>query len=428
MQQPTELAGLEAVIRQGALRRQHSYINLARAAIPSVAAACVIAICIYIAVMMLAGRSDWTNIFKVAAAAALIPLVAVTLLVIAARWTHPFSMSMAAMVFAASLAIALVSAFRIPVSYLGILVTLPFSLFFVTLANVAMTRHLRQSVALLEFPGAAAVVETANWPLPIVAADDIDVRFKRILIDTAAHHRPEWTLRLARLYLRGLEIQAWPSYLEGMLGRVDLTSFDLADISYSPSQIVYYRSKRVLDLMGVIVLAIPVFLVCALIWAYIRLIDGGPSLFIQERRGYGGSTFRLYKFRTMYKGNHTGSTGLTDDRIMPGCRLLRQLRLDELPQLLNILKGDMSFIGPRPVAVPVAEALEAQVPLYFNRHILVPGLTGWAQVSQGYAQTQDEEVEKLSFDLYYLKHVSMDLDIIIIFRTVRTVLFRIGAR
>ena len=99
MQQPTELAGLDAVIRQGALRRQHSYISLARAAIPSVAAACVIAICIYIAVMMLAGRSDWTNIFKVAAAAALIPLVAVTLLVIAARWTHPFSMSMAAMVF-----------------------------------------------------------------------------------------------------------------------------------------------------------------------------------------------------------------------------------------------------------------------------------------------------------------------------------------
>lgn len=428
MQKSPVSTGLEEVIRQGAWRRQHSYLDLARSALPAAGAACLSAVVIYGLVMVMAGRSDWASILVVAAAAALIPLVAISLLIIGARRTYPFTMSLAVMVFSASFAIAIVSASRVPISYVGISLTLGPSLFFVTLANVAMVRHLRRRVALLEFPAATLVNNQAPWPIPIVAADDIEMSFRRILIDPATHHSPEWTSRLARLYLRGLEIEAWPTYLEGALGKVDLESFDLADVSYSPSQIFYYRFKRILDLLGVIVLAAPAAVICAAIWAYIRAIDGGPSIFVQERRGYGGSIFRLYKFRTMYKGQHIGSTLPDDERILPGCRLLRQLRLDELPQLFNILRGDMSFIGPRPVAVPVAEALEEEIPLYVNRHILLPGLTGWAQVSQGYAETQEEEIEKLAFDLYYLKHVSLDLDIIIIFRTIRTILLRFGSR
>lgn len=428
MQRFPASTGLDEVIRQGARRRQHSYLHLAQSALPAASAACLSASVIYILVMVAAGRSDWTSILLVSAAVALIPLVAISLLIIGARRTHPFSMSLAVMIFSASFAIAVVSASRIPISYIGVFLTLAPSLFFVTLANVAMVRQLRRSVALLEFPGADAVSRAAPWPIPVVAADDIEMSFRRILIDPTTHHSPEWTSRLARLYLRGLEIEAWPTYLEGTLGKVDLESFDLADVSYSPSQIFYYRFKRILDLFGVIVLAIPAAVVCAMIWAYIRAIDGGPSIFVQERRGYAGSVFQLYKFRTMYKGPHTGSTAPDDIRILPGCRLLRQLRLDELPQLFNILRGDMSFIGPRPVAVHVAETLEADIPLYFNRHILLPGLTGWAQVSQGYAETQEEEIEKLAFDLYYLKHVSLDLDIIIIFRTIRTILLRFGSR
>lgn len=428
MQQNPVSAGLEAVIRQGALRRQHTYVQLIKAALPATFAACLLAAVIYIVVMVLAGRTDWTNILVVAAAAALIPLVAVSLLVLEARRTHPFSMSLAVMVFAASFAVAAVSATRVPISYLGIFLTLPSSLFFVTLANLAVSRRLVRSVALLDFPGAAEIAQALGWSVPIVEPDKVDMSFRRILIDPTTHHSPEWTQTLARLYMRGLEIEAWPSFLESALGRVDLETFDLAHISYSPTQILYYRAKRLLDVLGVLVLALPAGLLCALIWTYIRIIDGGPSIFVQKRRGYGGSTFRLFKFRTMYRGDHKGSTAAQDDRILPGCRILRQMRLDELPQLFNILKGDMSFIGPRPVAVPVAEALEARIPLYINRHILQPGLTGWAQVSQGYAETQEEEVEKLAFDLFYLKHVSLDLDIIIIFRTIRTILFRFGAR
>lgn len=428
MPQTSPSVGLEAVIHQGALRRQHFYGHLLRAAWPASAAGVILAASVYIVVMVLAGRTDWHNILIVAAAAAAIPLIAVSLLLMTARRQHPFSMALVVMVFSASLAIAILSALRVPISYIGMFVTLPGSLFFVTLANLAMVRSRRRSVAMLEFPGAEKVASMVPWDIPVIRADDVDMQFRRILIDPAVHHTTEWAPQLAHLYLRGLEIEPWPTYLEGALGKVDLDSFDLGHVSYSPAQILYYRSKRVLDLFGVLVLGLPAALICGLIWTYIRIIDGGPSLFVQDRRGYAGSTFKVYKFRTMYKGDHTGSTVAGDSRIMPGCGLLRQMRLDELPQLFNILRGDMSFIGPRPVAVPVAEALEQRIPLYVNRHILVPGLTGWAQVSQGYATTQDEEIEKLAFDLYYLKHVSMDLDIIIIFRTIRTVLLRFGAR
>lgn len=421
-------SGLEGVISLGARRRQPFYLSLLAAAAPFIILAATSAFAIYVLTMLAAGRSDWVNILTGALAALAIPVIAFALLLAGARRTHPFTLSLAVMVFAASFCIAILSALRVPVSYLGFLLTMPSSIFFVTIGNVAMVRRLRRSVALLAFPGASAVVDAAKWKLPVIEPNEVSQQYRRILIDPVTHHSPEWSAQLAKMYLRGMEIEAWPSYLELTLGKVDLAEFDLADISYSPSQILYYRLKRALDICGVLLLALPASLLCGLIWIYIRILDGGPSMFVQERRGYAGTTFRLYKFRTMYKGPHAGSTVEGDSRVIPGCHILRQLRLDELPQLLNILRGDMSFIGPRPVSVAVAEALEARIPLYVNRQILVPGLTGWAQVSQGYAETADEEVEKLAYDLYYLKNVSLDLDIIILFRTVKTVLLRIGAR
>lgn len=421
-------SGLEVVISLGARRRQSFYLSLLAAAAPFVTAASLSAFAIYVVVMLTAGRSDWENILTGAFAALVIPAIAFSLLLIGSRRTHPFTVSLVVMIFAASFCIAILSALRVPVSYFGFLVTMPSSIVLVTISNVAMVRRLRRSVALLVFPGADAVVEAAKWPLPVIEPNEIEPQYKRILIDPHTHHSAEWSAHLAKIYLRGLEIEAWPSYLELTLGKVDLADFDLADISYSPSQILYYRLKRFLDICGVLLMALPALVLCSLIWLYIRILDGGPSLFVQERRGYAGKTFRLYKFRTMHKGAHVGSTAACDRRVIPGCHILRQLRLDELPQLFNILLGDMSFIGPRPVSVAVAEALEANIPLYVNRQILVPGLTGWAQVSQGYAETADEEIEKLAFDLYYLKNVSLDLDIIVLFRTVRTVLLRAGAR
>ena len=151
-------------------------------------------------------------------------------------------------------------------------------------------------------------------------------------------------------------------------------------------------------------------------------------LFVQVRRGYGGRRFRMYKFRTMYKGTSGGSTSVGDRRIIPGFRLVRKLRFDELPQIYNILKGDMSLIGPRPVAEYVSRSSEAVEPKYALRSLVLPGITGWAQVTSGYAGTTSEEIEKLSYDLYYIKHLSLDLDLLVLFKTFKTVMFGFGAR
>lgn len=429
MSQPrSSTNGLEAVIGQGAKRKTHHYRMLMRAALPATASASLCVGAIYVLVMIWAGRADWHNILPVAVALAAIPVIAVSLLIVAGRRSHPFTLALAVTVFAASLAISIIAATRIPVSFLGIVLGLPTTLLGVTVANLAMARSLTRRVGLLDFPEAPEVARRLEGKVPIVTPETIGPEIRRVLIDPQFHHGGGWGPILTRLYLRGFEIEGWPSYLEGFSGRVDIASFDLADVSYSPSQILYYRAKRLVDIVGVLVLAGPALLVGGLLWLYIRLVDGGPSLFIQPRRGYGGGVFRLYKFRTMVKNADTASTAQNDARVLPGCHIVRQLRIDELPQLINILKGEMSFIGPRPVSVPIAEALEARLPQYANRSILLPGLTGWAQVSHGYAETEDEEITKLSYDLFYLKHVSFDLDVIIAVRTIKTLLFRSGAR
>jgi lipopolysaccharide/colanic/teichoic acid biosynthesis glycosyltransferase len=130
----------------------------------------------------------------------------------------------------------------------------------------------------------------------------------------------------------------------------------------------------------------------------------------------------------MHQGSDGESTVLRDSRIFFGGRFLRRLRLDELPQLYNVLIGDMSVIGPRPVSDFVATQCEAVEPKFSQRFLVLPGITGWAQVNSGYASTLEEEMHKLSFDLYYVKHQSFDLDVQILFRTVTTLIFGSGAR
>lgn len=426
--QDKHLTGLEAVIRRGARRHQHHYGRMFRSVTPAAAVTATLNAALYLLVLTAAGRTDWGNIIIGASGAAAIPIVGISLLLLMTRRDHPVTLALAATVFAGSLVIALLSATRIPISFSALFAGLPLATIGVSFANVSLARALKKSVAVLNFPDAPKVAKLIGDWVRVVSADEVGANIHRLLIDPVAHHTPEYATVLARLYLRGISLETWPIYLEGHLGKVDVRTFDLGDVSYSPSQLAYYRVKRLMDVAAVLILAIPALVICSLIWTYIRLIDGGPSLFVQERRGYAGSAFHLYKFRTMRRGDHIGSTEVNDNRILPGCMLLRQLRLDELPQLLNILKGDMSFIGPRPVSIEVAESLEANLPQYVIRQILLPGLTGWAQVCQGYAMGDDEEVEKLSYDLFYLKHVSLDLDIIIAARTLRTILLRQGAR
>ena len=157
----------------------------------------------------------------------------------------------------------------------------------------------------------------------------------------------------------------------------------------------------------------------------IKLDDGGPVFYSQDRVGQKGSVFRLYKFRTMRVDAENGRSvwaSPDEPRVTRFGRFLRKTRLDELPQLFNILSGQMSVVGPRPERPDIVAELSEKLPYYAERHLLKPGLTGWAQISFRYGSSIEDARRKLQFDLYYLKHASFELDLMILFRTVGTFL------
>lgn len=191
-----------------------------------------------------------------------------------------------------------------------------------------------------------------------------------------------------------------------------------------------YQSLKIwIDRLLVLVTA-PISLpMSAIFWLMIRFDSPGPAIFKQERIGLLGKPFTLYKFRTMHMdadGQGPQMTTVQDERITRSGRLLRRFRVDELPQLLNVLRGDLSLVGPRPEQVSIVDEYRREIPFYEQRHLIRPGVTGWAQVHYGYADDQADSVEKLAFDLYYVKNVSPWVDIHVLLKSVWTVLSGFG--
>ena len=163
----------------------------------------------------------------------------------------------------------------------------------------------------------------------------------------------------------------------------------------------------------------------------VRLSSPGPIFFRQTRVGLGGRNFRVYKFRTMRtEAEVAGAKWATKDdpRVTSVGRFMRKTRFDEVPQLWNVLRGDMGFVGPRPERPEFVPWLAEQIPYFNLRHMIRPGLTGWAQVRYGYGATLEEAREKLEYDLYYIKHMTLGLDLLIMFETVKTIIRRQGAQ
>ena len=183
--------------------------------------------------------------------------------------------------------------------------------------------------------------------------------------------------------------------------------------------------KRVFDVTTTLVafcVSVPLWPLIALA---IKLGDGGRVFYSQDRVGQNGKTFKLYKFRTMRPNAENGKSVWCvpdDPRITRVGRVLRKCRLDELPQLYNVLIGQMSVVGPRPERPDIVNDLAEKLPYYTERHLAKPGITGWAQISFRYGSTIEDAKRKLQFDLYYLKHMSFELDIIILLRTIGTFL------
>jgi sugar transferase (PEP-CTERM system associated) len=240
---------------------------------------------------------------------------------------------------------------------------------------------------------------------------------------------------LLNMRLAGVKVEEATSWLEKISGRIEVEQL-------YPSWLIFVEGFRfssffrilrrglsfVLALIG-LVAALPLlpFIVLA-----VKLGSSGPALYRQKRVGRGGSTFYCYKFRTMRQDAEadTGATWATDDdpRITRVGKFLRTSRLDEIPQLWCVLKGDMHFVGPRPERPEFVEWLSREIPYYGVRHMVRPGITGWAQVQYKYGNTLDDAREKLQYDLFYIKNASLGLDFLILFQTIKIVLLGRGAQ
>ncbi len=254
--------------------------------------------------------------------------------------------------------------------------------------------------------------------------------FALILITFEGALPAVWTPLLSRALLAGKPVRHVAEYLEEARGVVSIEHFDLDHLP-TAGLATYRTPKRLFDIACVLAaapLAIPITVTAAI---GVRLSMGGPVLFVQDRVGLGGAPFRMYKLRTMRQpgaGDAVAATVRGDPRITPFGQWLRRFRIDELPQLWNVLIGDMSLIGPRPEQPALAEAYIREVPAFAFRQLVRPGITGWAQVRAGFAADLGETRVKLAYDLFYLKNFAFGLDVQILARTVWTLLSGGGVR
>lgn len=234
----------------------------------------------------------------------------------------------------------------------------------------------------------------------------------------------------------GIEIYEMPTLFEGITGKLPVEFLRDKWIVYTPFQGMlrsFYtgRIKRLLDVsvsLAGLVLSLPVTIAAALA---IKLDSPGPVFFRQKRVGYDGMVYEVLKFRSMQddaEANGAVWAQKKDPRVTKVGAVIRKMRIDELPQIWNVLKGEMSFIGPRPERPEFVKELGDVIPYYFLRHTVKPGITGWAQVNYPYGASVEDAFEKLQYDLFYIKNLSFFLDCMILLKTVRIVLFGRGAR
>ena len=265
--------------------------------------------------------------------------------------------------------------------------------------------------------------------IDIVDPENLNERFD-IFVVAHANDQNKSSL-VAKAVARGIEVIAFPRFYEYRFGRVHLPDFNVDDLNFSLNQKFYIRLKRMTDVVACIVLLPLILPLLAFTALYIFVVSGRPIFFRQTRVGLAGEPFEILKFRTMGEilpEFATTTTQINDDRIIKGGRFLRRFRLDEIPQFLHVFSGKMSLIGPRPEWIVLVERYSPDLPEYGYRTLVRPGLSGWAQTKMGYASDIDETSRKTSYDLYYIKYISLELDLRIIVKTLRVLFGGTGAR
>ncbi|HQV02584.1 MULTISPECIES: sugar transferase [unclassified Novosphingobium] len=279
--------------------------------------------------------------------------------------------------------------------------------------------------AFAELAGVSSVELSLDSSLEEIDAITADFRFD---------HSDEWEARIADFTLAGIPIYHSKDLYESLTGRTELEHLSENNFGALGPANSWMLPKQAIDWIVALSLAPIVLPVCLIAAIAVRIDSPGPSLFRQSRTGYRGEEFTVFKFRTMKVSNNGSAkapveeliTRKEDDRITRLGRFLRFTRIDELPQLINVLRGEMSLIGPRPEATGLADWYQAEVPFYRYRHIVKPGITGWAQVNQGHVAGVDDIKLKLQYDFYYIRNFSIWLDILIVMKTVKTMLTGFG--
>lgn len=282
-------------------------------------------------------------------------------------------------------------------------------------------------------PSASSADPQPTYPLNHTIKDLI----KRFSVDTivAAEDIADNKM-LARVFFDvlplGVRFINFPNFYEMITGKIPV--FRINELWFLENFVRvknawYERVKRVLDLVLAAALCVPFFILTPLIAGCIALDSRGPIFYRQKRVGKGGVSIEIIKFRSMIADAETGKALWADEndpRVTRVGTILRKTRLDELPQLINVLRGEMSFIGPRPERPEFVARLEKEIPFYQMRHLVTPGLTGWAQINFPYGASVTDAMEKLQYDFYYIKHRSLALDISILLRTIVVVLSGAG--
>ncbi|MFB2906946.1 sugar transferase [Aeromonas jandaei] len=241
----------------------------------------------------------------------------------------------------------------------------------------------------------------------------------------------EWQKLLTDFVLLGIPIYHSKTIYASLTGRVSVEQLYENDLGSAIPSLFYFFLKRLADLL-IVIIALPFFMPVLLIAVIlIKLESPGPVFFKQKRVGLGNKDFVIYKFRSMHDSSSLDNAYFAqevDKRITRVGHFIRKYRIDELPQFFNVLKGDMSLIGPRPEQRFFVERFESELPFYMYRHMVRPGISGWAQVMHGYSADTDSTRIKLEYDFYYIRNVSLWLDLLIVIKTIKTMLTGFGAR
>ncbi len=272
------------------------------------------------------------------------------------------------------------------------------------------------------------------WVAKLRALGKASNRVSRVIVAMDAQRGELPAEDLLYLRFRGIKVEEAGTLMERLSGKIHLDGLRPTNLLYSEGFRLkkhYQLARQVVStfVAGVgLLLFLPLF---PFVVFLVRISSKGPIFFSQTRVGMGGKNFEVYKFRSMFiDAESAGARWATknDPRVTKVGMFMRKTRIDEIPQLWNVLKGDMGFVGPRPERPEFTSMLAEQLPFYDLRHLIRPGLTGWAQIRYGYGATLEEMKEKLQYDLYYIKHMSLGLDLLIMFETVKTIVRRRGAQ